>query len=129
VVGSSADHSNHLGRRPVSIAALGVAALGCLVLMDVHRVGMLLLGRALQGLAADLAEIALAAYSVDTAPASPRWLVSTVTSSGMSLLGLAIDAFGAGALVDIGPAPNVLTAAFPVKAFWSPFRTDREGAS
>lgn len=100
--------SDHVGRRPTSIAALVIAALGCVVLTDVHGVGMLLLGRALQGLAAGLAASAIAAFAVDTAPAKPRWVVSTVTSSGTNV-GLAIGAFGAGALVDIGPAPRVLS--------------------
>jgi len=99
--------SNHLGRRPVSIAALVIAAAGCLVFLTVDGAGPLMIGRGLQGLAAGLAASAIGAYAVDTAPASPRWLVSTVTSASTNV-GLAIGAFASGALVQYGPAPRRL---------------------
>lgn len=41
--------SNHLGRRPASIASLGLLMLGCLLLLNVHDVGALLAGRLLMG--------------------------------------------------------------------------------
>jgi MFS family permease len=47
--------SNHLGRRPASIASLGLLVLGCLLLLNVHDVGTLLAGRVLMGLGAGLA--------------------------------------------------------------------------
>lgn len=68
--------SNSLGRRPVALATLAVAAAGCLILPTVHSVAPLIVGRILQGLASS----ALAAYSVDSAPASPTWLATAVTS-------------------------------------------------
>lgn len=100
--------SDHLGRRPVSIAALLVAAVGCVTLTWVHDVVPLMIGRGLQGLAAGLASSALAAYAVDTAPQNPRWLVSTVTSAAATV-GLAVGVFVSGALVEFAPAPRVLT--------------------
>lgn len=41
--------SNHLGRRPVVVAAVVLAIAGCLVLMQVHSLPVLILGRVLQG--------------------------------------------------------------------------------
>jgi MFS family permease len=100
--------SNHYGRRPVSIAALLVAAAGCLTLLFVHSFLPLLIGRALQGLAAGLASSAIGAYAVDTAPKRPRWLATTVTTAA-STVGLAVGVFVSGALVAFGPAPRELT--------------------
>src|SRR3954462_13376389 len=99
--------SNHLGRRPVTLAALVLAAAGCLVLIEVHGTGTLVTGRVLQGLACGLASSAVAAYVVDTAPASPRWLAATVTA-GAPMIGLTLGALGSGALAEYGPAPRTL---------------------
>lgn len=99
--------SDHLGRKPVTISALVVALAGCVVLANVHGLASLLIGRGLQGVAAGVAASAIAAYAADTAPDRPRWLLPTVTSSSTNV-GLAIGAFGAGALVDLAPLPTVL---------------------
>jgi MFS family permease len=79
--------SNHVGRRPVALAALGVTALGCLILTQVHSVAPLIAGRMLQGLGAGLASSALTAFIVDSAPVSPSWLASAVTT-GAPMIGL-----------------------------------------
>jgi MFS family permease len=99
--------SNYSGRRPVSLAALGLAAAGCLVLAEVHSVAPLIAGRMLHGGACGLAFSALAAFVVDSAPASPRWLASAVTTAG-PMVGQSIGALGSGALVEYGPAPRSL---------------------
>jgi MFS family permease len=99
--------SDHLGRKPVSVGALLTALVGCIVLADVHDLVSLIIGRGLQGLAAGVAASAIAAYAVDTAPDQPRWLLPTVTSASTNV-GLAIGAFGAGALIDYAPLPTVL---------------------
>jgi MFS family permease len=99
--------SNHLGRRPTSIASLGLIVLGCLALLDVHDVGTLLAGRVLIGLGAGLASSNVTAYIVDAAPARPTWLAS-VASSQTPLLGLAVGAIASGALVQFGPWPRHL---------------------
>jgi hypothetical protein len=99
--------SNHIGRRPVALAALGVTALGCLVLTQVHGVAPLIAGRILQGLGAGLASSALAAFIVDSAPVSPSWLASSVTA-GAPMVGLTAGALGSGALAEYGPAPRSL---------------------
>jgi MFS family permease len=99
--------SNHLGRKPVALTAIVLAVLGAAAFTLVHGAAPLLLGRALQGVAAGLAASALAAYVVDTAPAGPRWLVATVTSAGTNI-GLALGAFGAAALFEYSSAPRQL---------------------
>src|SRR3954467_5402577 len=99
--------SNHVGRRPTSIASLGLLMLGCLGLLNVHDVGTLLAGRILMGLGAGLASSNVTAYIVDAAPARPAWL-ATVASSQTPLLGLAVGAIASGALVQLGPWPRHL---------------------
>jgi MFS family permease len=99
--------SNHLGRRPTSIASLALIVLGCLALLDLHDVGTLLAGRVLIGLGAGLASSNVTAYIVDAAPARPIWLAS-VASSQTPLLGLAVGAIASGALVQFGPSPRHL---------------------
>ncbi|MBT2595964.1 MFS transporter [Arthrobacter sp. ISL-72] len=100
--------SNHHGRRPVSIAALMLAIAGCLTLLFVNSFLPLLIGRALQGLAAGLASSAIGAYAVDTAPRRPRGLAATVTTAAATV-GLAVGVFLSGVLVEFAPAPRELT--------------------
>jgi MFS family permease len=100
--------SNHHGRRPVAIAALLLAIAGCLTLLLVHSFLPLLIGRALQGLAAGLASSAIGAYAVDTAPRRPKWLAATVTTAAATV-GLALGVFLSGVLVEFAPAPRELT--------------------
>jgi MFS family permease len=99
--------SNHVGRRPVAIAALLLTAAGTLVLTQVHNVEPLIAGRVLQGIGCGLATSALAAFIVDSAPASPAWLASAVTT-GSPMIGLTLGALGSGALAAYGPAPRTL---------------------
>src|SRR4051795_2051357 len=99
--------SNHLGRRPVALAALAVTAAGTLVLTEVHSVEPLIAGRVLQGIGCGLASSALAAFIVDSAPASPSWLGSAVTT-GSPMIGLTLGALGSGALAEYGPATRTL---------------------
>jgi MFS family permease len=99
--------SSHVGRRPTSIASLGLLVLGCLLLLDVHGIGMLIAGRLLMGLGAGLASSSLTAYIVDGAPRRPTWLAS-VASSQTVMLGLAVGSIASGALVQFGPWPRDL---------------------
>jgi MFS family permease len=99
--------SNHLGRRPTALASLGLVVLGCLLLLNVHHIGILIAGRLLMGLGAGLASSSLTAYIVDAAPARPEWLAS-VASSQTVMLGLAIGSVASGALVQFGPWPRDL---------------------
>ncbi|MFI5692360.1 MFS transporter [Kribbella sp. NPDC051586] len=99
--------SNHVGRRSSAVASLGLLVLGCLLLLNVHHIGVLIAGRLLMGLGAGLASSSLTAYIVDTAPARPTWLAS-VASSQTVMLGLAVGAIASGALVQFGPWPRDL---------------------
>jgi MFS family permease len=99
--------SNYLGRRPTSIASLGLLVLGCLLLLNVHDIGTLIAGRLLMGLGAGLASTSLTSYIVDAAPARPAWLAS-VASSQTVMFGLALGAIASGALVQFGPWPREL---------------------
>src|SRR3954447_2563887 len=99
--------SDHVGRRPVALAALLMAAAGTLVLTQVHSVAPLIAGRVLQGIGCGLAASALAVFVVDSAPASPSWLASAVTT-GSPMIGLTLGALGSGALAAYGPAPRTL---------------------
>jgi predicted MFS family arabinose efflux permease len=94
--------SNHVGRRPPAIASLGLLVVGCLLLLDVHHIGILIAGRLVMGLGAGLASGSIAAYIVDAAPTRPTWLAS-VASSQTVMLGLAVGAITSGALVQFGP--------------------------
>lgn len=93
--------SNYLGRRPVVLAVLGLSAVGCLMFFFINNAGMFLLGRFIQGLSCGLASSSVAAYVVDNAPESPEWLGTAVTS-GAPMIGLALGAFGSGALKQYG---------------------------
>src|SRR4051794_25896755 len=99
--------SNHLGRRPMAIAALVSAALSCLVLMGTHGVISLTVARVLQGLACGVASSGLGSYVVDSAPSRPRWLPAAITGSA-PMVGIPIGALTCGALVQYGPAPRAL---------------------
>ncbi|GAA2056922.1 MFS transporter [Leifsonia soli] len=99
--------SNHVGRRPISIASLALLFLGCVLLLNVNDISVLVIGRLMLGLGAGLASSSLTSYIVDTAPRHPRWL-SSVASSQTVMLGLAIGAVASGALVQFAPLPRQL---------------------
>jgi hypothetical protein len=80
--------SNHVGRRPTSMASLALLVLGCLLFLDVHVIGVLIAARLLMGLGAGLASSSLASYIVDAAPARPAWSASVAWSQTV-MLGLA----------------------------------------
>lgn len=99
--------SNHLGRRPIAVAALGSAALSCVVLMSMRGFSALFLARVLQGLACGIASSGLGAYVVDTAPSRPRWLPALITGSA-PMIGIPIGSLACGAVAQYGPAPRIL---------------------
>ena len=99
--------SNHLGRRPVALAALTSAAVACMLLIGMDGVLPLLVAQVLQGLACGLASTGLGSYVIDSAPERPRWLPAAITGSA-PMLGIPIGALACGALVSYGPAPRVL---------------------
>jgi predicted MFS family arabinose efflux permease len=108
--------SDHLGRRPVLIAALLVAAAGTAIFWAADGVGSLLIARVVQGLATGTATGALAAGLVEFAPEERPHLGPTMTAVGTGV-GMAIGAGVVGLLVQVTTHPDayvfpLLTLAF-----------------
>src|SRR6185437_11338884 len=108
--------SDHLGRRPVLVAALLVAAASTAIFWAADGVGLLLIARVVQGLATGTATGALAAGLVEFAPEERPHLGPTMTAVGTSA-GLAIGAGVVGLLVQVTTHPDayvfpLLTLAF-----------------
>lgn len=96
--------SDHVGRRPVIIAALAleVAAMACFGV--VGAVPLLYVARIIQGLATGAAIGAVSASLVDLQPEDRPQLASLVNSAAPTT-GLAVGALAASFLVQYGPAP------------------------
>ena len=92
--------SDHLGRRPVILAALLLEAGAMLLFHQAHGLVDLVLARALQGLATGIATSALGAALLDVDGERGPWLNSLTP-----LLGMALGALGCGLLVEFAPAP------------------------
>ena len=108
--------SDHLGRRPVLVGALVVQTVAVLVFLLAQNVTMLLVARAVQGVATGAAITAMAATLVDLSPGR-----AGVANAVTPLVGLAVGALGCGLLVEYAPAPTrlvylVLLAGFAVAA-------------
>jgi MFS family permease len=102
--------SDHLGRRPVLAAAIGLEAVSLVLFLTAGDVTLLLLARLVQGIATGAALTTLGATLVDLNPAHApgrAGLVNSVAPVG----GLAIGALGCGALVQFAPAPTHLVYA------------------
>jgi MFS family permease len=96
--------SDHVGRRPVLVVALGVEVVAMLAFALADGVGWLFAARLLQGLATGLATGALSAALLDLdRPDRPGR--GALVSSAAPSLGLALGALGSGALVQWGPDP------------------------
>jgi predicted MFS family arabinose efflux permease len=95
--------SDHVGRRPVLAVALAVQTLAVVMFLLAQNVEMLLIARAIQGVATGAAITAMAATLVDLHPARAG-LANAVTP----LVGLALGALGCGLLVEFAPAPTRL---------------------
>jgi len=99
--------SNHLGRKPVTFLTFALAAMACLILLDVSSATPLIIGRLLLGFACGLASSAIASYIVDSAPTSLHWLAAAVVSCG-AMVGLTGGALVSGTLAEYGPYPRTL---------------------
>jgi MFS family permease len=99
--------SNHLGRRPVAMAAVLLSAVGCILFLNVHTLGELVAGRVFQGLACGVATSALGSYVLDLAPERPGWLGAVITSNAPPFA-IPVGALLSGTLVEFEPAPRVL---------------------
>jgi hypothetical protein len=112
--------SDYLGRRPVLVASLLLAAAGTAIFWAAGGVVWLVLARVVQGIAAGTATGALAAGLVEFSPEGRPQLGPTMTAVGTSF-GLAVGGGLAGLLVQLSPRPDAeifpaLTLAFVVLA-------------
>jgi MFS family permease len=100
--------SDFIGRKPVMLASLTLAAAGMLTLIAANGLPSVLTARVLMGFASGLAASGLGAFVIDTAPRRPAWLPAMITGSG-PMIGLPLGALLAGLLVDTAPQPRTLT--------------------
>ncbi|MGN7222434.1 MFS transporter [Curtobacterium flaccumfaciens] len=99
--------SDHVGRRPMAIGAALCAAAGCIVMLEVQGLGVLLVGRMLQGVACGVASSAIGSYVLDLSPRRPAWLGPVITSNAPPFA-IPLGALVSGLLVQYGPAPTLL---------------------
>lgn len=102
--------SDHLGRRPVLAAAIGLEMVALVLFFTAGNVVVLAAARVLQGIATGAATTTLSATLVDLEPPHARGRAGVVTSVA-PLTGLALGALGSGLLVEFGPAPTRLVYA------------------
>lgn len=112
--------SDHLGRRPVLVASLLVAAAGTAVFWTADGVVSLVVARIVQGIATGAATGALTAVLVEFSPEGRPHRGPTMTAVGTSF-GLAVGGGVTGLLVQAGPRPDgvvfpALTVAFAILA-------------
>ncbi|MDP9606778.1 UNVERIFIED_ORG: MFS family permease [Variovorax paradoxus] len=128
--------SDHIGRRPVVLAALVLQAVAMGLFLLANGIGGLIAARVVQGIATGVASGALSAAVVEAAPAARKRLGAMITSVS-PLAGLALGALLTGVAVKFSVQPvmlvfGVLAAVFALGAavvLWMPETvTPRAGA-
>jgi MFS family permease len=102
--------SDHLGRRPVLAAAIGLEAISLVLFIVAGDVTVLAIARVAQGIATGAAITTLGAALVDLNPPHAPGRAGLVNGVA-ALSGLAVGALGCGALVQFAPAPTHLVYA------------------
>ncbi|QDZ15176.1 MFS transporter [Humibacter ginsenosidimutans] len=97
--------SDHIGRRPVIIAALAVQVLAMLGFVFATNVGWVIVARSLQGLATGMATSAFTAAIIELAPSRFARLASIVTGTA-AVAGLALGALFAGLAVQFSTSAD-----------------------
>jgi MFS family permease len=97
--------SDHVGRRPMALAAVGAAIAGCLLFLTVDDTLTLTLARSMQGISVGLATSAISTYGFELGPEHRPWVAPAVFSAGATT-GIAGGAFLSGALVQYVGAPR-----------------------
>ncbi|GAA0506643.1 MFS transporter [Saccharopolyspora subtropica] len=107
--------SDHIGRRPVLLAALAGEIVAMLVLAAAPGVGWLYVGRALQGLATGVATSAISGALLDFQRSGTNRgsLLNGVAAS----IGMALGSLVAGALVQFAPGPTLTSYLLLVLGF------------
>jgi hypothetical protein len=108
--------SDHIGRKPVIIAALLIEVVAMVCFLAANSVGLLYAARILQGIATGAATGAISASLMELHPPGNAQLAPLVNSSAPTM-GLAAGALGSSLLVQYAPAPFrfvywILLAAF-----------------
>ncbi|HTW12249.1 MAG TPA: MFS transporter [Solirubrobacteraceae bacterium] len=96
-------HSDHIGRRPVLVAALSVQTLVMVLFAFAGNLDVLLLARVLQGLATGAALGAIGAGLVDLHPVR-----GALANTASAMAGTATGALGSALLVQFLPSPTKL---------------------
>ena len=97
--------SDHIGRKPILIASLLMLVVSLVLFIVSDSVPLLIAARVVQGIAAGAATGAMSAAIIDLQPdVSTGPLLNSVAPS----FGLAAGALGAGLLVPLAPAPEIL---------------------
>ncbi len=102
--------SDHLGRRPVLAAAIGLEAVALVLFIVADGVTVLAAARVAQGIATGAAITTLGAALVDLNPPHAPGRAG-LTNGVAALSGLAVGALGCGALVQFAPSPTHLVYA------------------
>ncbi|RSM71530.1 MFS transporter [Actinoplanes sp. ATCC 53533] len=102
--------SDHVGRRPVLAAAIGLEVVALVLFLVAGDVAVLLAARFLQGIATGAALTTLGAALVDLNPPHAPGRAGLVNSV-VPPAGLAVGALGTGALVQFAPGPTHLVFA------------------
>ncbi|MBP0615782.1 MFS transporter [Jiella mangrovi] len=98
--------SDHLGRKPVIVAALAIQVASIALFLTADGIGGLLAARIVQGLSMGLVNGALSAAVIEAAPPARKALGSLLTSIS-PLAGLAAGAFATGALLAVTDKADV----------------------
>jgi predicted MFS family arabinose efflux permease len=96
--------SDQVGRRLVTLPALGIGVLSVVTFIFAVGVSWLLAARVLSGLATGLVSGAATAWIAELQPQHDR-AVAAVTASGANFMGLAVGSLLAGTLADQAPLP------------------------
>jgi MFS family permease len=102
--------SDHIGRRPVLAAAIGLEAIALVLFIVAGDVTVLAIARVAQGIATGAAITTLGAALVDLNPPHAPGRAGLVNGVA-ALSGLAVGALGCGALVQFAPSPTHLVYA------------------
>ncbi|MBP2367071.1 MFS transporter [Pseudonocardia parietis] len=97
--------SDHIGRRPVLLGAIGLEIVSVVLFLVADGVGWLLAARIVQGIATGAATATLPATLVDLAPRPGR---AGLVNGTAPLTGLGLGGLACGALVEFAPAPTRL---------------------
>lgn len=99
--------SDHIGRRPVLIGALGLQIVAMLMFLYAKDIGWIIAARAVQGVATGAAMSTFTAAIVELAPERHKKLGATIGSTA-PVGGIALGAFFTGLAVQFVPQPTLL---------------------